>query len=161
MRKAIAAYLPVAQALADDDDAAAKQAASPLIEAVPVDLRPLAEAVAIAADIKARRDAFKPFSDALIAHIRDGGIDAVGNAYIVHCPMAFDNSGGDWLSAKPQVLNPYYGDRMLTCGTVTDTLSFDGENPPPKAPPAKLPPPSSSPKKPAAPTAPADPHAGH
>ena len=23
----------------------------------------------------------------------------------------------------PEVLNPYYGDEMLTCGSVTDTLS--------------------------------------
>jgi hypothetical protein len=39
--------------------------------------------------------------------------------------MAFDNTGGDWLSAKPTVLNPYYGDAMLTCGNLKDTLSLD------------------------------------
>lgn len=160
LRKAIAAYLPLSQALADDDDAAAQQAARDLIPALPDDLRPLAETVVSANDLKARRAAFNPLSDALIARIREGGIDAVGNAYVVHCPMAFGNEGADWLAAAPEVINPYYGDAMLTCGTVTDTLSFDVKNPPPKAPPTKRPPPSA-PKKPAAPTAPADPHAGH
>lgn len=125
LRKAVAAYLPVAQALAADDDAEARQAARDLVPAVPTDLRPLAEAVADAADLKSRRAAFKPLSDALIARIREGGIDAVGNAYIVHCPMAFGNQGADWISDEPVVLNPYYGDAMLTCGSVTDTLSVE------------------------------------
>jgi Cu(I)/Ag(I) efflux system membrane fusion protein len=129
LRKAIAAYLPLAQSLADDEDTAAQQAAQELIPSVPADLRPLAEAVASATGIKTRRAAFQPLSDALIARIREGGIDAVGNAYVVHCPMAFGNVGADWISAKPQVLNPYYGDAMLTCGTVTDTLSIDRSDP--------------------------------
>lgn len=38
--------------------------------------------------------------------------------YVQHCPMAFDNSGASWLSAENKILNPYYGDRMLKCGTI-------------------------------------------
>jgi membrane fusion protein, copper/silver efflux system len=125
LRQVIDAYLPVAKALADDDDEAAKQAAAKLVALSDDDLRPLAEAVAAAGEIKDRRAAFQPLSDRLIALIREHGTDAVGNAYVVHCPMAFGNTGGDWISAKPEVLNPYFGDRMLTCGTVTDTLSVD------------------------------------
>ena len=104
------------------------QAARALSGTVEGELQPLAKAVAEAADLKARRKAFKPLSDALIARIREGGIDAVGDAYVVHCPMAFGNTGADWLSAEPRVLNPYFGDAMLTCGSVTDTLSVSGKS---------------------------------
>ncbi len=127
LRNALNAYLPLAKALADDDDDAAKQAARALSGTVEGELQPLAKAVAEAADLKARRKAFKPLSDALIARIREGGIDAVGDAYVVHCPMAFGNTGADWLSAEPRVLNPYFGDAMLTCGSVTDTLSVEND----------------------------------
>ncbi len=165
LRLVIEAYLPLAKALADDDDAAAAQAASRLVtklEAndvpIPNDLPDLARPVAAAEGIKARRAAFQPLSDRMIALIREHGTDAVGNVYVVHCPMAFGNQGADWVSAVPSVLNPYFGDAMLTCGTVTDTLSIDNKSPPPKAPPAKIPPATPAPQTPAAP---ADPHAGH
>ena len=125
LRDVIADYLPLAQALADDDDSAAKQAAETLAATVTGDLKPLAQAVANATDIDERRMAFEPLSDHLIERIREHGTDAVGNAYVVHCPMAFGDAGADWISAKPEVLNPYFGDRMLTCGTVTATLSVD------------------------------------
>ncbi len=84
--------------------------------------------MATASDIKSRRAALKAVSDALIELVRDHGIDQVGDLFIVHCPMAFDHSGGDWLSAQPTVLNPYYGDAMLTCGSLRDTLSIDIRN---------------------------------
>ncbi len=45
--------------------------------------------------------------------------------------MAFGNTGGDWISNVPEVLNPYFGDAMLNCGSVTGTLSL-GETPPMK-----------------------------
>ncbi|MDX1679974.1 MAG: efflux RND transporter periplasmic adaptor subunit [Akkermansiaceae bacterium] len=128
LRQALGGYLPIAKALADDDDEAAASAAKQFATQAPADFRELAEAVADASDIKARRKAFKPLSEALIASIRESGIDAVGNAYVVHCPMAFDDTGADWLSAKPEILNPYYGDAMLTCGTIDDLLSYAPED---------------------------------
>jgi len=38
--------------------------------------------------------------------------------YVVHCPMANNNKGGDWLSDKKEVKNPYFGASMLKCGSV-------------------------------------------
>ena len=43
--------------------------------------------------------------------------------YIQHCPMAFNNTGGDWISAEKDVVNPYFGDAMLHCGQVTETIA--------------------------------------
>lgn len=42
--------------------------------------------------------------------------------YVIHCPMAFGNTGADWLSESQEVQNPYFGDAMMTCGTVTSVV---------------------------------------
>lgn len=76
-------------------------------------------------DLSAKRKAFEPVSNALVGMVKAIGADRVGNVYVVHCPMAFDYEGADWLSPEPSILNPYFGEEMLTCGTVTENLSFD------------------------------------
>jgi Cu(I)/Ag(I) efflux system membrane fusion protein len=78
-------------------------------------------------DIKGIRSAFKPVSTALISLVRKHGMDHLDNLYVVHCPMADGNKGGDWLSDKNEVKNPYFGSSMLGCGDVTDTLSKSNE----------------------------------
>jgi Cu(I)/Ag(I) efflux system membrane fusion protein len=42
--------------------------------------------------------------------------------YVLHCPMANNNKGGDWISASKKVKNPYYGKAMLTCGEVSKEI---------------------------------------
>ena len=42
--------------------------------------------------------------------------------YVIHCPMANNNKGADWLSTTKEVKNPYYGQAMLTCGEVTKEI---------------------------------------
>ena len=81
-----------------------------------------------ASEIKSRRTAFDEVGMALIEMVRGHGIDQLGDLYVVHCPMAFGNKGADWLSKVPTVLNPYYGDAMLTCGSVKDTLSVSSND---------------------------------
>lgn len=44
------------------------------------------------------------------------------NYYIQKCPMANNNKGAVWLSMEEEIRNPYYGDAMLTCGSVIDSL---------------------------------------
>jgi len=136
LRATLEAYLPVAKALADDDFESARKAAGDLLVEIQRALPPAADSLGQmtqnlidAKDIKDLRNAFYPLSDKLIALIRENGIDSVGNAYVVHCPMAADGKGGDWLSAKPTVLNPYFGDTMLHCGSVAETLSTDKSAP--------------------------------
>ena len=36
--------------------------------------------------------------------------------------MANNNKGAFWISADTEIRNPYYGDAMLTCGSVIDTV---------------------------------------
>ena len=42
--------------------------------------------------------------------------------YVQKCPMANNNKGAVWLSAEKEVKNPYYGEAMLTCGSVVDEI---------------------------------------
>jgi hypothetical protein len=43
-------------------------------------------------------------------------------AYSLFCPMANDGKGAVWLSKEDKVKNPYYGKKMMTCGSVKETL---------------------------------------
>lgn len=42
--------------------------------------------------------------------------------YVQHCPMAQKNNGADWLSRDKEILNPYFGEDMLRCGSTTAVL---------------------------------------
>ena len=42
--------------------------------------------------------------------------------YVLHCPMADNNKGADWLSSEKEIRNPYFGSSMLTCGEVTKEI---------------------------------------
>lgn len=72
-------------------------------------------------DIAAQRKSFSTVSDNLYKSVKAFGLGGK-TAFYEFCPMAFNNEGGYWLSDKDQVRNPYFGDEMLTCGTVKETL---------------------------------------
>ena len=42
--------------------------------------------------------------------------------YYQHCPMAHDGKGANWLSKDAAVKNPYFGAKMLSCGSTVETL---------------------------------------
>ncbi|MEW2921608.1 efflux RND transporter periplasmic adaptor subunit [Muricauda sp. ANG21] len=42
--------------------------------------------------------------------------------YVQHCPMADNNKGAHWISAEKEIRNPYYGEAMLTCGSIIDSI---------------------------------------
>ncbi|SEL64858.1 membrane fusion protein, Cu(I)/Ag(I) efflux system [Aquimarina amphilecti] len=44
------------------------------------------------------------------------------NIYIQKCPMADNNKGAIWLSKEEEIRNPYFGNEMLTCGSVVSIL---------------------------------------
>ncbi len=45
-----------------------------------------------------------------------------GMIYKQFCPMAFNGDGASWFSDIDQIQNPYYGDKMLKCGSITETI---------------------------------------
>ena len=46
-----------------------------------------------------------------------------GEIYQQFCPMAFENTGAFWFSDSEEILNPYFGARMLRCGNIQRTLA--------------------------------------
>ncbi len=50
-------------------------------------------------------------------------VKAYGSGRILyhdHCPMYNNNTGAIWLSETKEIRNPYYGDKMMTCGSVME-----------------------------------------
>jgi len=45
-----------------------------------------------------------------------------GTLYLEYCPMANNNEGAYWLSNEKEIKNPYFGDKMLKCGSVKETI---------------------------------------
>ena len=41
-----------------------------------------------------------------------------GNIYLDYCPMAQAN----WLSTEKEIQNPYFGEKMMTCGNIQETI---------------------------------------
>ena len=79
-------------------------------------------------DIEKQRNQFIFLSQAFIKSIKVFGV-ASDTFYIQRCPMANDNNGADWLSKDEKILNPYFGEKMLKCGTVQDTIDINFKNP--------------------------------
>lgn len=71
-------------------------------------------------DMLKKRRQFGVISDALYSLMQAAPYKGA-TVYQLHCPMAFD-TGANWLNNVAVVNNPYYGSKMLTCGSVVDSL---------------------------------------
>lgn len=72
-------------------------------------------------DIEAQRVAFSKLTEPMYKVIKAYGLGG-STAYYEYCPMAFNDKGGYWLSDNAAIRNPYFGDKMLKCGEVKETL---------------------------------------
>ncbi len=72
-------------------------------------------------DLEKKRAAFTAVTENLYKSIKAYGLGGP-TAYYEYCPMAFDNQGAYWLSDNDAIRNPYFGDRMLKCGSVEEKL---------------------------------------
>jgi len=141
LTQVVTAYLAVQQALSQDDlaaahahvkrtqralaamnmaalDAAAHDAWMPLHETQQTAWSALLDAD----EIDEARYHFARASDSVIAALTLFGHAGTSALYIVHCPMALDDAGADWLQDTVQIANPYFGAAMLRCGAVTGAL---------------------------------------
>ena len=82
-----------------------------------------AQALAKEATLEAKRKEFEMISDALWSLTRTVRYDGE-KVYYQYCPMAFNNKGAYWLSNQATIRNPYFGDEMLECGHVEDSLDY-------------------------------------
>lgn len=72
-------------------------------------------------DCELKRIHFKSLSDVFYNFLKQGGTRNI-EAYRQYCPMAMNEQGAYWLSASPEIENPYFGEKMLTCGELVDTI---------------------------------------
>lgn len=138
----LATYLVLQQALVASDAAAAERAGRDLavaLKIVPVSalddtqrsawmtaheqLQAAVDRLTSSADIEGQRVAFGALSDSLIGVFDALPAGASDDSWgVFRCPMALDD-GGLWLATGDEVLNPYYGDAMLHCGSRLGDLS--------------------------------------
>jgi len=124
-KKSVTDYLILKESLVKSDAKAASTAATQLSKTFAADgmskeLIKAADAIAASGDIEAQRKAFKTITDKLIEYLKANG--AGQTIYVQYCPMAFGNTGANWLSDSKEVLNPYFGSRMLRCGSVKEEI---------------------------------------
>lgn len=79
-----------------------------------------ADSIAKSNDLAQQRSLFTHLSEGFIVQVKKGKL--VKSLYVQYCPMANQGAGGYWLAAEKEVRNPYYGDEMLNCGEVKETL---------------------------------------
>jgi hypothetical protein len=73
--------------------------------------------------IDQKREAFGMVSDMMYDLVRATGLRGK-TIYRQYCPMALNDKGGYWMSKTNKKQNPYFGNEMLGCVEVTDSLRY-------------------------------------
>ena len=114
-------YLAVKDALILTDAREAQKAASAFLAINKNDaLQASLETIAGTTNVAVQRKAFEALSESMYSFVKTKGAEVT--LYKQYCPMAFNNKGAYWLSAEKRVDNPYFGDRMLHCGSVQEVI---------------------------------------
>jgi len=71
-------------------------------------------------NVETQREAFVTVTNS-VEEMLEGALKS-GTIYKQFCPMAFNNTGGYWLSNSKDIQNPYFGDKMLKCGRVASEI---------------------------------------
>ena len=114
-------YIHLKTALVNSDMDEAKSGAQMLLENTDDDaLKELLSKISESSDIEEQRRLFSDVTEKMTGIVNES--ISSGKVYQQFCPMAFNNEGGYWLSTEEEIRNPYFGDRMLKCGKVTETI---------------------------------------
>ncbi|GAB3810716.1 DUF3347 domain-containing protein [Pontibacter rugosus] len=106
----IARAMPVAT-LTTDEKAYAEEKTSEVISS--------AEKIAAASNLEAQREHLELLSESVFSMAKAFNT-ADQTLYYQHCPMALNDKGAYWLSSNEQIQNPYFGDKMLRCGSTEE-----------------------------------------
>lgn len=136
----VSAYLQLKNALVNDDSKAAAIAAKEIIKAFKsfdiseyssdeeAELADIIENASEQAEhisenvgnIEHQREHFEIISNDIIDLLAITGSSIT--LYQTRCPMFNNGKGGIWLSETKEIKNPFYGSKMLTCGSVQKEL---------------------------------------
>ncbi|GHB87552.1 DUF3347 domain-containing protein [Persicitalea jodogahamensis] len=124
---ALTAYYKVKNALVDSDAKTAATEAKRLAtllkkseKTIGSDAYRAANAMSASTDIAAQRAQLGSLTEGVYRAVKKAKPE--NTVYYAYCPMANNNKGGYWLSEKKEIANPYYGSKMLKCGSVKETL---------------------------------------
>ncbi|MEO8271204.1 MAG: DUF3347 domain-containing protein, partial [Aureliella sp.] len=128
----VKAYLELRQSLANDQSEALSEQfaalglqAQRLTQSHDGETKRLAQTIVESShdkpkDLKSARDAFQPISAAMIklVKITSPTSEISDKLYVAYCPMA----EASWIQKTAEISNPFMGQKMLTCGEVTDEI---------------------------------------
>ncbi|MDF1573411.1 MAG: DUF3347 domain-containing protein [Bacteroidales bacterium] len=140
MEQVINAYLQVKNSFVKDDEKAVNKAVEVMAEKVSALVPAQMEGKGLEAwqnhktlyedklkemqhipGLENKRSYFSHISEIVYCTIKSFGLNQ-GNLFAVFCPMAFDNKGAYWISDSKEIQNPYFGEKMLTCGEIKEEL---------------------------------------
>ncbi|RFS19455.1 DUF3347 domain-containing protein [Chitinophaga silvatica] len=81
-----------------------------------------ASRITATANIEEQRITFSILSNDLLKLIKQSGIDK-GELYVDYCPMALADKGAIWINHEKAIQNPYFGEKMMTCGEIRETIN--------------------------------------
>ncbi|MCD9615610.1 DUF3347 domain-containing protein [Chryseobacterium gleum] len=137
IQQIIKGYLPLKNALAQDDSKKASDAAKSLFSVLKKidisktdaksnsELRDILESAAENAehiieksdDIAHQREHLLSLSNDITDLIKEQGTGGL-KLYQDFCPMYNNGKGGTWISESEEIINPYEGQKMINCGSV-------------------------------------------
>jgi uncharacterized protein YicC (UPF0701 family) len=139
IKKVLDAYIQLKDALVKSDGASSSSASKTLLTSIQEvnmnelntqthtqwmkvvnELKEAAEHISETKEISGQRDYFMSLSKNLYAVIKVSKSETP--IYYQFCPMANKGKGANWLSLENKIKNPYYGNQMLTCGKVVETI---------------------------------------
>jgi hypothetical protein len=139
IKKVLDAYIQLKDALVKSDGTNSSSASKTLLTAIQEvnmselntethtqwmkvvnDLKEDAEHISETKEITHQRDHFMSLSKNLYAVIKVSKSETP--IYYQFCPMENKGKGANWLSLENKIKNPYYGNQMLTCGKVVETI---------------------------------------
>lgn len=116
-------YLEMKLALTNADANQVKDVAKSMEESFTeerAEMKSIAGQIASTDDIEKQRELFSKFTEKagpMFEEALSGGA-----IYKKFCPMAFNNKGAYWYADVEEIRNPYFGEKMLNCGTVKKTI---------------------------------------
>ena len=120
-------YTSLKGALVASDPSAAQRAASSLSNSLKgiqgcQNTAGIATRISSTAKLDEQRANFTLLSADFIPLMKHADVQQ-GSLYVQFCPMANSHKGGYWISSGKEIKNPYYGDEMLNCGEVKDSIT--------------------------------------
>ncbi|QYA26680.1 DUF3347 domain-containing protein [Gramella sp. MT6] len=116
-------YLEMKIALTNEDASQVKDVAKSMEESFTeerAEMKSLAGQIASTDDIEKQRELFSKFTEKAGSMFEEAL--SGGTIYKKFCPMAFNNKGAYWYADVEEINNPYFGEKMLNCGSVKKTI---------------------------------------